>query len=111
MVVLDVLLGPRLQAKFVSLFARQGKVFDAKAGLLRNRIGPFGLNAIIARIYSETSTVAQWIRDERCSSDAAPGAVTPQSKGVGAYPGLPAWRLICSATRSSASPDVAATTA
>jgi hypothetical protein len=67
-------------AKFVSLFAWQGKVFDAKAGLLRNRIGPFGLNAIIAKIYkapswldgkecivldySETSLVAQWVRDE-----------------------------------------------
>jgi hypothetical protein len=67
-------------AKFVSLFAWQGKVFDAKAGLLRNRIGPFGLNAIIAKVYkapswldgkecivldySETSMVAHWIRDE-----------------------------------------------
>ena len=67
-------------AKFVSVFAWQGKVFDAKAGLLRNRIGPFGLNAIIAKVYkapswldgkecivldySETSMVAHWIRDE-----------------------------------------------
>ena len=67
-------------AKFVGVFAWQGKVFDAKAGLLRNRIGPFGLNAIIARVYkapswldgkecivldySETSMVAHWIRDE-----------------------------------------------
>ncbi|HTW27646.1 MAG TPA: hypothetical protein VME92_11000 [Acetobacteraceae bacterium] len=67
-------------ATFISLFAWQGKVFDAKAGLLRNRIGPFGLNAIIARVYrapswlddrecivldySETSLVAHWIRDE-----------------------------------------------
>ena len=55
-------------------------MFDAKAGLLRNRIGPFGLNAIIAKVYkapswldskecivldySETSMVAHWIRDE-----------------------------------------------
>ena len=62
------------------MFAWQGKVFDAKAGLLRNRIGPFGLNAIIAKVYkapswldgkecivldySETSMVAHWIRDE-----------------------------------------------
>ena len=67
-------------AKFVSVFAWQGKVFDAKAGMLRNRIGPFGLNAIIAKVYkapswldgkecivldySETSMVAHWIRDE-----------------------------------------------
>jgi hypothetical protein len=67
-------------AKFVSVFAWQGKVFDAKAGMLRNRIGPFGLNAIIAKVYkapswldgkecivldySETSMLAHWIRDE-----------------------------------------------
>ena len=67
-------------AKFVSLFAWQGKVFDAKKGLLKNRILPFGLNAIIAKVYkgpswldgkecivldySDTSVVAQWIRDE-----------------------------------------------
>ena len=67
-------------AAFINLFAWQGKVFDATAGLLRNRILPFGLNAIIARVYvapswidnrdcivldySETSIVAQWVRDE-----------------------------------------------
>lgn len=67
-------------AKMVSLFAWQGKVFDAQAGVLRNRITPFGLNAIVARVYkdkswldgkecivldySETSLVAHWIRDE-----------------------------------------------
>ncbi|HEV2677466.1 MAG TPA: hypothetical protein VGV37_23250 [Aliidongia sp.] len=67
-------------ATLVNFFAWQGKVFDAKAGLLRNRILPIGLNAIVARVYSapswldgkdcvvldysETSTVAHWIRDE-----------------------------------------------
>jgi len=67
-------------ASFISTFAWQGKVFDPKAGLLRNRIGPFGLNAIIAKVYkgpswldgkecivldySETSLLAHWIRDE-----------------------------------------------
>jgi hypothetical protein len=67
-------------AKFVSIFAWQGKVFDAKKGVLKNRILPFGLNAIIAKVYkgaswldskecivldySDTSVVAQWIRDE-----------------------------------------------
>ncbi|HET6374726.1 MAG TPA: hypothetical protein VFF88_01625 [Methylocella sp.] len=67
-------------AKFINLFAWQGKVFDAKAGYLKNRIGPFGLNAIIAKVYkapswldgkecivldySDTSLVAHWIRDE-----------------------------------------------
>ena len=67
-------------AKMINLFAWQGKVFDAKKGLLKNKILPFGFNAIIARIYkgpswldgkecivldySDTSIIAQWIRDE-----------------------------------------------
>ena len=67
-------------AKFVNLFAWQGKVFDPKTGTLKNRITPFGLNAIIAEVYkgaswldskecivldySKTSLVAHWIRDE-----------------------------------------------
>ena len=37
-------------AALINIFAWQGKVFDAQAGLLRNRIGPFGLNAIIAKV-------------------------------------------------------------
>src|SRR3989454_12199936 len=67
-------------ARFINLFAWQGKIFDAKKGVLKNRILPFGLNAIIAKVYkgsswldgkecivldySDTSFVAQWIRDE-----------------------------------------------
>lgn len=67
-------------AHFISNFAWQGKVFDAKKGVLKNKILPFGLNAIIAKVYkapswldgkecivldySDTSLVAQWIRDE-----------------------------------------------
>jgi hypothetical protein len=67
-------------AKFINHFAWQGKVFDAKKGVLKNRITAFGLNAIIAKVYtapswldgkecivldySETSLVAKWIRDE-----------------------------------------------
>ena len=67
-------------AQFVSYFAWQGKVFDPATHSLKNRVGPFGLNAIIARVYkgeswldqkdcivldySETSLVAHWIRDE-----------------------------------------------
>lgn len=67
-------------AEFVGLFVWQGKTFDAKRGVLRNRILPLGLNAIIATVYkdkswldqqecivldySETSLVAHWIRDE-----------------------------------------------
>ena len=67
-------------ARFISLFAWQGKIFDAAKGVLRNKILPFGISAIIARVYkeaswldgkecivldySDTSLVAQWIRDE-----------------------------------------------
>jgi hypothetical protein len=67
-------------ASFINHFAWQGKVFDPAKGVLRNRILPFGLNAIIAKVYkgdswldgkecivldySETSLLAHWIRDE-----------------------------------------------
>ena len=67
-------------ARFISLFAWQGKIFDAKKGVLRNKILPFGLSAIIAKVYkaeswldgkecivldyADTSLVAHWIRDE-----------------------------------------------
>jgi hypothetical protein len=67
-------------AKFVNLFAWQGKTFDGPHGVLRNRITLIGLNAIVAEVYkgpswldgkecivldySKTSLVAQWIRDE-----------------------------------------------
>lgn len=67
-------------AKLVELFAWQGKVFDAEHGFLRNHILPFGLKAIVAKVYygeswmdqkdcividySETSLVASRVRDE-----------------------------------------------
>jgi len=67
-------------AQVIKLFAWQGKTFDAAAGVLRNRITAFGLNAIVAEVYhgksllddqpcvvldySKTSIVAKWIRDE-----------------------------------------------
>jgi hypothetical protein len=67
-------------AEFINLFVWQGKTFDAQKGVLRNRILPLGLSAIIAKVYkgpswldtkecivldySETSLVAHWIRDE-----------------------------------------------
>lgn len=67
-------------ANFISHFAWQGKIFDPAKGVLRNKILPFGLNAIIARVYkapswmdnkqcivldySETSLLAHWVRDE-----------------------------------------------
>ena len=57
-----------------------GKVFDAAKGELRNKVVPFGINAPISKVYfgpswfdnkecividySQTSLVAQWIRDE-----------------------------------------------
>jgi hypothetical protein len=67
-------------AKAINLFAWQGKVFDAEHGFLRNHILAFGIKAIVAKVYktpswldgkecivldySETSLIAQWIRDE-----------------------------------------------
>ena len=67
-------------ARFINIFAWKGKVFDREKGLLRNRILPFGLKAVIAKVYkgeswldgkecivldySDTSLVAHWIRDE-----------------------------------------------
>jgi len=67
-------------AGLVRVFAWQGKVFDAKDMVLRNRITVLGLRAIVARVarepswidgkecivldYSNTSLVAHWVRDE-----------------------------------------------
>jgi hypothetical protein len=67
-------------AEIVNIFAWQGKNFDAERGVLTNRISVFGVNAIVATVYkdtswldgkecivldySKTSLVAQWIRDE-----------------------------------------------
>jgi hypothetical protein len=55
-------------------------VFDAEKGVLKNKVSPFGVQAIVAKVYkgdswldqkecivldySETSLVAHWIRDE-----------------------------------------------
>jgi hypothetical protein len=67
-------------ANFINHFAWQGKVFDPSKGVLQNKILFFGLNAIIAKVYkdsswmdkkecivldySETSLLAHWVRDE-----------------------------------------------
>ena len=67
-------------AEVINHFAWQGKIFDSQKGVLRNEILPFGLRAIIAKVYkapswldgkecivldySETSLLAHWIRDE-----------------------------------------------
>ena len=67
-------------AKLIDLLAWQGKVFDDASGTMCNRILPFGLKAVVARVYkaaswldqrecivldySTTSTVARLVRDE-----------------------------------------------
>jgi hypothetical protein len=67
-------------ARVINHFGWQGKVFDAANGYLKNRISAFGVEAIIAKVYkgpswldgnecivldySETSFVAERIRDE-----------------------------------------------
>ena len=67
-------------AAIINVFVWQGKTFDAAHGTLRNRILPFGLNAIVAEVYkapswfdnnecivldySKTSLVAERVRDE-----------------------------------------------
>jgi hypothetical protein len=67
-------------AQVVNHFAWQGKVFDAQHGFLKNRILLLGFEAIVAKVYkgpswldgkecivldySDTSIVAQRVRDE-----------------------------------------------
>jgi hypothetical protein len=74
-------------ARFLRFFAWQGKIFNPERGDLRNEITPFGIQAIIAKVYkapswldgkecivldySDTSIVAQWVRDE--IREVAPG--------------------------------------
>ncbi|WP_209347645.1 hypothetical protein [Pontixanthobacter sp. CEM42] len=49
-------------AKIISIFAWQGKIFDAEKGLLRNEILPFGIRAIVAKVYKEPS----WLDQKEC---------------------------------------------
>jgi len=74
-------------ARLVRLIAWQGKVFDPATGTLRNKISPFGIRAIVAKVYadrswldgqpcivldySRTSLLAHWVRDE--IREVAPG--------------------------------------
>jgi len=67
-------------ARIINFFGWQGKVFDGSKGLLKNKVSILGVQAIVARVYlgeswldnkpcivldySDTSIVAQWIRDE-----------------------------------------------
>jgi hypothetical protein len=69
-----------LIAEIINHFGWQGKVFNAQKGLLKNKILAFGIEAIVARVYkspswldgkecivldySDTSIVAQRVRDE-----------------------------------------------
>lgn len=70
----------RPMAAFIRLTSWQGKIFNRRHGELVNRVTPFGLPAIRARVYtgpsrfdgresiildySQTSWVARWVRDE-----------------------------------------------
>jgi hypothetical protein len=54
-------LSPQI-ARFIRLVAWQGKIFDAAQGVLRNEILPFGLSAIVARVYKEAS----WLDGKEC---------------------------------------------
>jgi hypothetical protein len=67
-------------AEAINRFAWQGKIFDPASGTLRNEITALGFKAVIAKVYkgdswldskpcivldySETSLVAEYIRDE-----------------------------------------------
>jgi hypothetical protein len=67
-------------ARIINFFGWQGKVFDGSKGLLKNKVSILGVQAIVAKVYlgeswldnkpcivldySDTSIVAQWIRDE-----------------------------------------------
>lgn len=67
-------------ASIINHFGWQGKVFDAQKGFLKNKVLPFGIEAVVARVYkdaswmdgkecivldySDTSVIAHYIRDE-----------------------------------------------
>jgi hypothetical protein len=67
-------------AKLVHYLVWKGKVFSREKGELLNEVGPFGFNAVRAKVYkdeswldgketivldySDTSLIAHWIRDE-----------------------------------------------
>lgn len=67
-------------ARMINIFGWQGKVFDPEKGVLKNKVSPFGVQAIVAKVYkgdswldnkecivldySKTSVLAHWIHDE-----------------------------------------------
>ena len=50
----DAVLGKTI-AEAIRLFGWQGKTFDAAQGVLLNRISPFHINAIAAKVYAAPS--------------------------------------------------------
>ena len=42
-------------ARAINLLAWQGKVFDPASSTMRNKILPFGINALIAKVYKDQS--------------------------------------------------------
>jgi len=77
----------RIVARFIRRFTWQGKLFDARRGLVRNRISPVGLIAVLGEVsrgsswldgrpcivldYAKTSHLGHWVRDE--VREVAPG--------------------------------------
>lgn len=49
-------------AEIINLFGWQGKVFDAEKGLLKNKVLPFGIEAVVAKVYKDKS----WLDDQEC---------------------------------------------
>jgi hypothetical protein len=49
-------------AAFIRYFGWQGKVFDAEKGSLKNRLSPFGFEAVSAKVYKGPS----WYDDKEC---------------------------------------------
>lgn len=78
----------RVAQAIARLLIWQGKVFDPRSGMLRNKVTPVGIRAVRARVYvgdsrldrgtqatvldySKTSWIARWVRDE--IREVAPG--------------------------------------
>lgn len=49
-------------ASIINHFGWQGKVFDAHKGLLKNKVLMFGFEAVVAKVYKDTS----WLDQQEC---------------------------------------------
>jgi hypothetical protein len=49
-------------AAIINHFGWQGKVFDAQKGLLKNKVLMFGFEAVVAKVYKDTS----WLDQQEC---------------------------------------------